>query len=636
MESRILLLLPLVLHTFAAYSFCMLLYLQLRQYRLSRPSWGGWTWRALTAVFAAIYLAHLAEYCVYLSTDGIISERPLAVHFVFRAALPIVAPLLIQVFYTVERDRLPARWFWRTLILVEYAVAGATAIAGVLGTLDLFPEWSALSRFDTSTVSDALAASAGLSSAAIFGLAPRANDSLFRRRQRSWYLALVCALEGFFVLQLVWPQWFSQALRFLPLAFMLVTVYYGERLAFWDIFAKRGLFFFLALVTLTGHFAVLGPYLDLTILGFAKAWTIALSIVPWVAAAPWVYSRLNRWVDRAWLGRPFSAMEGVRYFSESVQAAVGEDDLLDRAELSLRKIFRSTVCVDRGCPSLSSGELSVPLRVHGANWGLVRILPRAGEIPFLSQDAELLQVLARALGSMIESEELRSQKVLQQQRERELALSAAQSELKALRAQINPHFLFNALNTIASLIPRQPLQAEQTVEQLSEVFRYTVRHAEREWVRVADEIDFVHAYLEIEQARFGERLQVDVRVEAAAREVRIPAMVIQTLAENAIKHGVAAVRGPGSIAISACVENSTLRVAVEDSGPGFPAEVRPDTLPEPSRGGYGLRNVRERLRAYYGSTARLAFGRSPSGMTEVALEIPVSQGGNAYACTDRR
>jgi two-component sensor histidine kinase len=629
MESRTLLLLPLVLHTFGAYSFCMLLYLQLRQYRLSRPSWGGWAWRALTGVFAVIYVAHLVEYGAYLSTDGIVAERPLAVRLALRAAWPMMAPLLVQVFYTVERDRLPVRRIWGALILLGYATATATAVAGVLSTLDLLPAWAEAAGIDPSTVSDALAAAAGLCGATIFGLAPRTSDSLFRRRQRRWYLALVIALEAFFVLQLVWPQWFAQALRFLPLAFMLATVYYGERLAFWDIFAKRGLFFFLALVTLTCHFALLGPYLDLTILGFAKAWTIALSILPWVAAAPWVYSRLNRWVDRAWLGRSFSPMEAMRHFSESVQAAVGEDDLLDHAESSLREIFRSTACVDRGAHRAASDELSVPLRVQEADWGLVRILPRAGEIPFLSQDGELLQVLVRSLGSMIESEELRSQKMLQQQRERELALSAAQSELKALRAQINPHFLFNALNTIASLIPRRPQQAEQTVEQLSEVFRYTVRHAEREWVRVADEIEFVHAYLDIEQARFGERLQVTVRVEAAAREVRIPAMVIQTLAENAIKHGVAAVRGPGSIAISACIENSTLRVAVEDSGPGFPAGVRPDALPEPSRGGYGLRNVRERLRAYYGSGARLAFGRSPAGMTEVALVIPVSQGGTA-------
>jgi signal transduction histidine kinase len=636
MEGRILFLLPLVLHTFAAYSFCLLLYLQLRQYRLSKPSWGGWAWRALTAVFAAIYLAHLSGFVAFLSTDGLVGEQPLAARLVLRAAFPLVGPLLIHVFYNVERDRLPVRPLWRALIVAEYAVGTAAAISGVLLDLNLLPAWAELSGIDPATVSDALIAAAGLCAAAIFQFAPRPTDSPFRRRQRRWYFVLVCALEAGFVLQLVWPQWFAQALRFLPLAFMLVTVYYGERLAFWDIFAKRGLFFFLALVTLTGHFALLGPYLDLTIMGFAKAWTIALSVVPLVAAAPWAYSQLNLWVDRAWLGRPFSPIEAVRSFSESLQPAVGEDDLLERAESSLREIFRSTACADRGGRKLAPDELSAPLRVHGSEWGFLRILPRAGEIPFLSQDAELLQILARTLGSTLESEELRSQKLLQQERERELALSAARSELKALRAQINPHFLFNALNTIASLIPREPAQAEQTVEQLSEVFRYTVRHAEREWVRVADEIDFVHAYLDIEQARFGERLQVCLHVEAVAREVRIPAMVIQTLAENAIKHGVAAVRGPGRIGISARVENSTLRVAVEDSGPGFPAGVRPDALPEPARGGYGLRNVRERLTAYYGSSARLAFGHSPAGMTEVALEIPISPGGIADARTDSR
>ena len=629
MQNRLLFLLPLVLHTFAAYSFCLLLYLQLRQYRLSKPSWGGWAWRALTAIFAAVYLTRLWEYAAFLSSDGMLGDPPLAARLILRAAFPFVGPLLIQVFYNVERDGLPVRSLWRAVIAVEYAAAAAAAASGVLLSRHLRPAWAGAPAIDPATVSDALIAAAGLCAAAIFRFAPRPGESPFRRRQRLWYIGLVCALESSFVLQLVWPDWFSQALQFLPLMFMLATVYYGERLAFWDIFAKRGLFFFLALVALTAHFALLGPYLDLTILGFAKAWTIALSIVPWVAAAPWAYSRLNLWVDRAWLGRPLSPMEAVRRFSESVQAAIGEDDLLESAESSLREIFRSKACVDRGARRPEPDELAAPLSVHGSQWGFVRVLPRAGGIPFLSQDAQLLQVLGRTLGSVIESEDLRSQKLLQQQRERELALSAAQSELKALRAQINPHFLFNALNTIAALIPREPAQAELTVEQLSEVFRYTVRHADREWVRVGDEIDFVHAYLDIEKARFGERLQVRIDVEPAAREVRIPAMIIQTLAENAIKHGVAAVRGPGSIEISAATENSTLRVAVEDSGPGFPAEVRPDALPEPSRGGYGLRNVRERLRAYYGPAAHLAFGRSPAGMTRVAIELPIGYGGHA-------
>jgi signal transduction histidine kinase len=624
MENHILFLAALVLHTFAAYAFLLLLYLQLRQYRLRRPSWGGWAWRALTAVFAAVYLATLSGYLALLSTDGLVGERPLAARLMLRAALPLVGPLLIQVFYTVERERLPARPLWTAMIAAEYAVAAALALSGVPIELGLIPDWGSWT-----TVSDATVAAAGLCAAAIFWFAPRPTDSLFRRRQRRWYFALVCALEGSFVLQLAWPLWFGEALRFLPLAFMLVTVYYGERLVFWDVFAKRGLFFFVALILLTCHFALLGPYLDLAILGFAKSWTIALSIVPLVAAAPWAYSRLSLWVDRAWLGRRFSPIDAVRTFSESLQGAVGEEDLLERAESSLREIFRSKACVDRGERAAAPNELSAPLRAHGAAWGCVLILPRADDIPFLSQDAELLGVLARSLGSTIESEDLRSQRLAQQQRERELALSAAQAELRALRAQINPHFLFNALNTIASLIPREPAQAEQTVEQLSEVFRYTVRHAEREWVRLNDEIGFVNAYLDIEQARFGERLRVRIDVEEAAGEIRIPAMIVQTLAENAVKHGVAAVRGPGSIVISARLRDAKLRIAVEDSGPGFPSGIRPDCLPEPSRGGYGLRNVRERLRTHYGSAARLAFGRSPAGMTEVAVEIPAPSGEDA-------
>jgi two-component sensor histidine kinase len=629
-DSRILYFLPFMFHTFAAYAFCMLLYLQLRQYRLRRPSWGGWAWRILTAVFAAIYAAHLSGYVMLVATDGFAGDQPFELRVILRGAIPLVGPLLLHVFYNVERDRLHARALWMALIRLQYVLGGVAALTAALLETSLLPLWADRYADYPVVAADALLAASGLAIAAIFWFSRRAGDSRFRHLQRRWHLALVCALEASFVVRLVWwPGWLNMSFQFLPIVFMLATVYYGERLAFWDVFAKRGLFFFLTLMVLTCHFIILGPYLDLAILGFAKAWVIALSIVPFIAASPWAYSRLNAWVDRTLLGRKFTPMDSVRMFSESLQPAVGEDDLLERAELSLREIYRSEARVGREMQSGGPESLTATLRVSGSDWGTIRIDPRTDEIPFLSQDAELLQVLARALGTTIESEELRSQKLLQQQREKELALSAAQSELKALRAQINPHFLFNALNTIASLIPRRPEQAEQTVEQLSEVFRYTVRHADREWVRLADEIDFVNAYLDIEQTRFGERLQVGVDVDETAADVRIPAMVIQTLAENAVKHGVSSMRGPGRIAISARVEDSRLRVSVQDSGPGFPSGLRPDTLPEPSRGGYGLRNVRERLRAHYGPAAHLAFCRSETGMTEVALDIPVHPGGNS-------
>jgi len=224
---------------------------------------------------------------------------------------------------------------------------------------------------------------------------------------------------------------------------------------------------------------------------------------------------------------------------------------------------------------------------------------------------------------MLNDLRLRDQRLIQEQREQELVLSAAQSELKALRAQINPHFLFNALNTIAALIPEKPDQAEQTVEQLADVFRYTVRRSAREWVRLAEEIEFVRCYLKIEQARFGDRLHVHMDIDDEAGPIRIPAMLIQTLTENSIKHGISATRGPGLVSISARIHEGRLQVRVEDNGPGFDRLPRTESSVGSSNGGYGLKNVEDRLRAHYGLEANLQFSRDAADeMTVVSFEIP--------------
>jgi LytS/YehU family sensor histidine kinase len=324
----------------------------------------------------------------------------------------------------------------------------------------------------------------------------------------------------------------------------------------------------------------------------------------------------------------------VRHFGESLQASSDRDDLLERAEASLRQIFRSTSRVEQGIERVGEGT-TARIDVSGSPWGVVRVLPRADEMPALSEDSALLSLLSRMLGFALENDELRNQKMLQQRREQELELLAARSELRALRAQINPHFLFNSLNTVAALIPREPQRAEQIIEQLSEIFRYAVRHSEREWVRVDEELLIVSAYLDIECARFGERLHVDMDVDDGARGLQIPAMVILTIAENAVKHGVAAVRGPGRLAVCVNVQEGCLSIRVLDSGPGFPPEVTPESLPEPARSGYGLRNVRERLAAYFGPEARMTFGSTREGLTEVALRIPLRKESRTHASAGR-
>src|SRR6185369_16453937 len=142
------------------------------------------------------------------------------------------------------------------------------------------------------------------------------------------------------------------------------------------------------------------------------------------------------------------------------------------------------------------GGMGNRLEQNGACLGQVTLQARADSIPFLSDDRRLLQSLTRTLGVVLENVRFR-------EREQELRWLASRAELKALRAQINPHFLFNALNAIAGLIPGQPALADETVQQLSEVFRYTLRKSEKEWVALEEEVEFVSAYLQVEKARFG-------------------------------------------------------------------------------------------------------------------------------------
>jgi len=180
---------------------------------------------------------------------------------------------------------------------------------------------------------------------------------------------------------------------------------------------------------------------------------------------------------------------------------------------------------------------------------------------------------------------------------------------------MNPHFLFNALNAIAGLIVEQPRLADETIEQLALVLRYTLRQSENEWVRLDEEIEFVTAYLRVEQARFGDRLRVEFGVDGAAASVPVPAMTIQPLVENAIKHGVSAIEGSGMVGVKVALAGELLCVEVSDNGPGFPPGF------SIGNNGHGLRNVADRIAGYYGSCAQLRWENGREG-TQVFLSIP--------------
>jgi two-component system, LytTR family, sensor kinase len=198
--------------------------------------------------------------------------------------------------------------------------------------------------------------------------------------------------------------------------------------------------------------------------------------------------------------------------------------------------------------------------------------------------------------------------------EERLTRTKMEAELQALQAKINPHFLFNTLNSIASLISENPKAAESTVEKLSELFRYTLKSAEKNTVTVAEELHIVRTYLEIEKVRFGERLRYDITCDDAVREFMIPALIIQPLVENSIKHGIASEIQGGNIRVEVAREDGKCLISVIDNGKGV-VDVK-------NVGGFGLRSIEERLQLRYGASASLRL--VPEERTHFLITIPLS------------
>jgi signal transduction histidine kinase len=446
---------------------------------------------------------------------------------------------------------------------------------------------------------------------------------------------------------------------YLVLSFFCVTLYYQERLVFFDLLIKRGAFFAVALVGLTLFFASASRIFERLPLDWSRPWICALLLLPFWLMGPWIYRRLEQSIDQVWLRRRYSPADAERQFVHDIQAAATDEDLRLRATRSLSEIFRAAPEVAfvsspsplgqalspanqphtspvgqalppahpaEGQPTDNETQSSLPqdgglvaeLEQDGARVGWVSLAARPNSIPFLSDDRRLLQSLARTLSVVLENVRFRQQRLEQEEREQQLRWMASRAELKALRAQINPHFLFNALNAIAGLIPSQPHLADETVQQLAEVFRYTLRKSEKEWVRLDEEMEFVAAYLQVERARFGERLETDLTVDPAAGAIPVPTMTIQPLIENAIKHGASAVEGRGRVQLDARIQNGLLLVEVFDNGPGFP----PGFSLADRGAGHGLRNVIDRLTGYYGDSAQLHW-ESGNHATRVWLTIPV-------------
>ena len=201
--------------------------------------------------------------------------------------------------------------------------------------------------------------------------------------------------------------------------------------------------------------------------------------------------------------------------------------------------------------------------------------------------------------------------------EAQLQTSLMEARLKTLEAELHPHFLFNTLHAISTLVHTNPESADRMISRLSDLLRLTFDRSGAARVPLQEELEFLQKYLEIEQTRFQDRLAVQYDVDPASLDAEVPRLILQPIVENAIKHGVSPRSGPGLVHISSRVEGERLWLSVRDNGAGLSGSARTQF-----RSGVGLSNTRDRLECLYGEAQKLEFSEGDGGLT-VRIALPL-------------
>jgi signal transduction histidine kinase len=519
---------------------------------------------------------------------------------------------------------------WLLPVLVMYIVAIATAAfmtAAALGVVTRprpFAAWVGLSIGGSFMVCSIYCITLMLRRGGRVIVERREREEA-RGQRRTMIGLFVAIIPLFFALMFFRDRPFVTDLlghtaRTIPIFFLVTSFYFENRFQFYDLIVKRA-------ATLLASLLVIGLFLTLTLdllerlpAGPVRPWLFAVALLPVAMFFPWLHRTVGQWLDRIWLGREYTPVEAVQEALSAMHPATDERALAEATSRRLSEMFRTGVRIlldDEPAPeggaveSIETAAGGPPIRVA--------VVRQPGSRPLLSEDVALLRSLVAVFSYMLENIRLQRKRQEQDLIAQELRLQTSRSELKALRAQINPHFLFNALNAIASLIHTEPDRADAAVEQLAEVFRYTLRRSEHEWAPLDQELAFARAYLDVEQARFGSRLSFAIE-STSVSGVQVPSMLLHTLVENAVKHGISQVRGSGRIAVRAIAESDRLTLEVTDTGPGIGGVAGE----RPGGEHFGLRSVRDRLRGHFGDRASLSLTRdSERGVTIARIEMPV-------------
>ena len=550
---------------------------------------------------------------------------------------PEISPILIAVSFSAlgflpsvvvhsaQADEKGTHW-------LTFAAYGLSVLATVMHFHSAFVEAAVPSAFALQTLTfGSLALTAGLLifnlrqtlekkaiwATALLVFAVSALHLSSEREGSAWYVELIAHQSS------------------LPLA--LVILYQNYRFAFADLFLKRAI----SLILLAALALGLYVFVAVPLLRYHETHdrndvqAAAMILGLWIATAL-VYSGIYRFavwlVDKVLLHRADYARLQIEIAHE-VETCESIDEVLASICGRLSKTLTAKVCNWDEYSEGAINQTSYP-SVNFSSDEARFILPTAEHPQFaivlgeffggrrlLSEEIALLESVALLAARRIDVIRVSQERYVQKFREQEFAKLATEAQLTALRSQINPHFLFNALTTIGYLIKTTPDKAVETLLRLTQLLRGVLKST-GEFSTLGEELRLIESYLDIEHARFEERLTVNIDVPKDLEGIKVPSLILQPVVENAIKHGISENKNGGEVRITAELcganGNSTLNLTVWDSGAGAGASRSERSF------GVGLQNIRERLAAYYGDQAEFTLKKVGQNGTEAAINLPVS------------
>jgi two-component system LytT family sensor kinase len=508
------------------------------------------------------------------------------------------------------------------------------------------------------------------------------RERLVSRAMRLPFLAMIVGAFGattaVLILQVLpFDRVVSDLLRVvseqITLLIVLGAFFLFARFRFSDLFIRRSLRVVLAALTAV---AFTLSYYALSLFRFegrvahpgaARACLETLTAVPMLVLFTFVDRRIGEFVNR-WIFRAPEYRTLVRELSEKLAQLRSEAEIADAVETTARQSLELKAAQLVMVENLSTSnwphshgpepnwlnavndgelveldcqhpyhaghtqdevELLVPVRSEGRVTHMLAISPGPARRGLVTHEVNYLRSVAAQCGQRLDALHREERLIVVQSREAVLLQQVTEAELRALRAQVNPHFLFNSLNSIANLVVTNPEQAETMTLRLARVFRHVLANSVRPLIPLHEEVEFLETYLQIEEARFGSRLQVKIAVDPAVAMEQIPSLMLQPIVENALKHGLGPKPGPGHLWITAEADGNQVRLRVEDDGVGPAIGVLELNGSNGRSNGVGLENVAQRLNALYQDQGRMTIEVRHAGGTRVTILLPRESGAAA-------